>query len=128
MLAALKLLMIEFIQSVTEKELRFIANSDYGDSADEYYSLLKKVIFQQSCIMTVDQNYSPGEVIALRSYYPEKGHEREFVICLMLYLINRGVFPGCDLSNQLSEYRSIYDNLPEKYSKLVFSTYEWAGF
>ncbi|NIB45233.1 hypothetical protein HBA55_37020 [Pseudomaricurvus alkylphenolicus] len=120
--------MIDFIQSVTEKEILYIANRDYGDSADEYRDLLKKVIFNQSCIMTLEQHYSPGEVIALCSSYPEYGHEREFCICLLLYIINRGVFGANNLAAQLEANESLYRSLPEKYSTLVFDAYKWAGF
>jgi hypothetical protein len=120
--------MIEFIQSITDKEIRYIANSDYGDSADIYYDLVKKVIFNQSCIMTLDQHYSPGEVIALCSYYPEKGHEREFCICRLLYIINRGVFGANDLAAQLAENECLYRSMSEYYSELIFSAYRWAGF
>ncbi len=122
--------MIEFIQSITESELRFIAKSDYGTDADDYYKSLKSVIFGQGCIMTTSQSYIPGEVISLCSNYPTEKHEREFTICNLLVIINRGVFhlKDSDLESKLEANRSLYRSLGAKYSDLILGAYRWSGF
>lgn len=70
--------MIEFIQSITDEEMNFIAHLDYGCSKDEHFQALKKVIFEQKGICNKDQSWYPAEVYELGSNSLKTGHEREF--------------------------------------------------
>lgn len=120
--------MIEFIQSLNEKELRYIAASDYGDREDEYFKELKQIIIHQSCIIYPQQQYMPGEVITLCSNTMEAKHGKEFVACNLLLMTNRGAFDNLDLAAKFKGQEYDYKRLSEPYSNLIYLAYKWAGF
>ncbi|WP_444928896.1 hypothetical protein ACJJIF_13630 [Microbulbifer sp. SSSA002] len=127
---SVKKAMINFIQSITESELKFIAQADYGSDADIYYKDLRNVISEQQCILTLEQHYYPGEVISLCSHYLTPKHEREFSICICLVLLNRGVFSLNEANLQVwfNENKSLYRSLDPKHEKIIFDAFSWAGF
>ena len=118
--------MIEFIQSISESELRFISNLDYGCGSEKHYEALKQIIFNQSCIGNYDQSWYPYEVIELGAHWLQEAHEREFTICTLLVIHN--VINGNDGSTELGynfECRaSDYDLLSKTHQELVMSAYE----
>ncbi len=119
--------MINFIQQLNDKKIRYIASSDYSDNCDEYYEQLKQVIFQQSCILYPDQEFMPGNVISLCSndLIPKHGHE--FIACNLLLIINRGAFRNIDLHQHKKNLGQKYSQLSEPYSALIEKAYLWAG-
>ncbi|WP_085306441.1 hypothetical protein [Colwellia polaris] len=111
--------MIEFIQTISEQEIKFIANLDYKQEAEKHAVALKKVIFEQCCETTEEQYWFPLEVIELGANSMQKGHEKEFVICTLLACIN---------SPDSAEFRfeantKNYDLLPESQRNLILETY-----
>jgi len=49
--------MIEAIQKITDAELKFISELDYGKKSEEHYRGLKQVIYQQECIIDLSTLY-----------------------------------------------------------------------
>lgn len=119
--------MIEFIQSLSEKEIHYIASSDYKNYESEYFVNLKKVIIQQSCILYPGQESMPGEVISLCSHELVLKHAREYVACNLLLIINRGVFSG-RIEWQYEMQKDSYQQLSEPLQELIRRSYKWAGF
>lgn len=119
---------IGFIQSMDDKQLSYIASSDYGDQKDDYFKNLKKVIIHQSCIMFPEQQYMPGEVIDLCSTSLCSKHAAEFIACNLLLIINRGAFDNLDLGDRMKRQSYEYSNLSEPYEDLIKKAYRWAGF
>ncbi|MCP4325329.1 MAG: hypothetical protein GY787_26485 [Alteromonadales bacterium] len=115
--------MIEFIQSISENELEFIAGLDYGQESERHYAALKEVIFNQSCKVTDKQCWFPLEVIELGSYSLQQGHEKEFTICTLLVLLNNPE----DVNYNFENGASNYDLLPNKFKKLILDTYVAIG-
>lgn len=118
---------ISYIQSLDDKQLKYIAASDYGDSQNEYFNELKKIIIHQSCIIYPEQQYMPGEVIVLCSNSLDAKHAKEYIACNLLLFINRGAFDTLDLSAKLSEQQYDYENLSEPCRNLIMRAYQWAG-
>ena len=121
--------MIEFIQSVTDNELEFISERDYGNDAEKHLKALRSVIFKQNALITEEQSWYPYEVIELGSNSIHKGHEREFVICTLLIILNikEGTDLVNDLEHKLESFSSEYDRLPEELSEIVLKAYGNAG-
>jgi len=117
--------MIKFIQSITDKELKYISERDYGSDAEKHLEALRSVIFKQNGLITEDQCWYPYEVVELGSNALHEGHEREFVICTLLIILN--VKNGTDLVNDLDhKFESFsyeYDRLPKELSELVLNGY-----
>lgn len=119
--------MIEFIQSITDAEMNFIANLDYGCGKEEHLQALKKVIFEQGGICNNDQLWYPAEVYELGSNSLQQGHEREFVICTLLVILN--VIKGyghIELSEKFDHHAWAYDQLPENLKGRIIQAYEQA--
>lgn len=121
--------MIKFIQSVTENELRFISNLDYGCDAGLHYEALKLVIFEQNCLSKHEQIWYPDEVIELGANWLQPGHEREFTICTLLVIHNVlvGGDDRHDLAYKFENHATDYDQLPEEQRALVLSSFEQAN-
>ena len=120
--------MIEFIQSLSEKEIRYIASSDYKNNELEYFENLKKVIIHQSCILYPEQEFMPGEVISLCSHELVVKHAREYIACNLLLIINRGVFSNGRIEWQYEKQKDTYQQLSEPFQELIKKSYKWAGF
>ena len=115
--------MIEFIQSISENEMEFIAGLDYGQESERHYAALKEVIFNQSCKITEKKCWFPLEVIELGSNSLQQGHEKEFTICTLLVLLNNPEDVDYDFESSASNY----DLLPNKYKKIILDTYVAIG-
>ncbi|MEM7359899.1 MAG: hypothetical protein AAF431_12435 [Pseudomonadota bacterium] len=120
---------IDFIQTLTEEELRFISNLDYGCGAEKHFVVLKKVIFGQDGVGNYDQSWYPYEVIELGANWLQPGHEKEFTACTLLVIHNvmKGNDGSTDLDYKFESHAKDYDQLPEKYRSLVLAAYEQAN-
>ena len=121
--------MIKFIQTITDPELKFISELDYGEESEKHLEALKKVIFEQNGVVKEEQYWYPYEVIELGSNSLKKGHEREFAICTLLIALNvkEGTDSATDLEHKLETHTIEYDQLPKELSELVLASYEQAG-
>lgn len=119
---------IDYIKSMNDKQLRYIASSDYGDVGNDYFKELKRVIVQQSCILYPEQQYMPGEVISLCSSTYVVKHAHEYIACNLLLIINRGAFDNLDIARKFKTQEYDYGNLSEPYRDLIIKAYKWAGF
>ena len=111
--------MIEFIQTISEHEIEFIANLDYKQEAEKHIAALNKVVFEQNCETTEEQYWFPLEVIELGANSLKSGHEKEFVVCTLLAFIN---------SPDSAEFKfdanvNNYDLLPESQRNMILETY-----
>jgi hypothetical protein len=117
--------MKNIIQTITDKELRFISSADYGQDASEHCDALKTVIFHQKGIISNEQYWFPYEVIELCSNSLKENHEREFVMCTLLIILN--VSAGTDKTNDLeykfNSFSSEYDKLSKPLSELIIKEY-----
>lgn len=98
---------IEFIKTISEEELDFIAKSDYGQEVERHKTALKKLIFEQNGVVQQEQFWYPYEVVELCKNVCQKGHTREFLICHMIIAIS--IIEGSDGSN---EPESMMYNIP----------------
>jgi|GEM_PF-3036323 len=80
--------MIEFIKSISEKEIKFISKLDCKQDVERHKEALNKVIFEQAGAIGEYQVWFPYEVIELGANALVQGHEKEFTICTMLILLN----------------------------------------
>ncbi len=112
--------MIEFIQSISESEIEYISSLDYGQDSEKHQIALKDVIFKQSCETLQEQYWFPMEVIELGSSALIKGHEKEYAICTLLYLMNN---PG-GTNIKFESQCTYYDSLPTKYRDMIIEAYE----
>ena len=121
--------MIKFIQTITESELKYISELDYGEESEKHLEALKKVIFEQAGVVKEEQFWCPYEVIELGSNSLKKGHEREFAICTLLVALNvkEGTDSATDLEYKLETHSNEYDQLPKELSELVLKSYAQAG-
>ena len=113
------------IESITEEELQFISAADYEQDIEKHYKALKKLIFEQKGIINNEQSWFPYEVIELSSNSLKEHHEREFVICTLLIILN--VNAGTDLTNDLeykfSSFSGEYAKLSKPLSELILSEF-----
>ena len=118
-----------FLKSLTDDELKFIANRDYGVDSDLHLDALRKVVAEQDGSLTEEQFWYPYEVIELGAHALVPGHEREFAACTLLVL--RAVASGYDRSMQLdwklSDHAQDYDSLPPILREAVLNAYIRAG-
>ena len=120
---------MEIIQTVSDSEIQFISELDYGEEAEKHAAALKEVIFNQNGIITENQFWHPYEVIELGSNCLIKDHEREFVICTLLIILNvkNGKDISTEINRKLSDHSDEYDKLPNKLRDLVLQEYEKIG-
>ena len=118
------------INLVSESELSFIAQLDYGQETQRHLESLRTVIFSQNGELRDGQSWYPYEVIELGSHTLSKGNEREFVICTLLVI--QAVITGFDSSTNLEEKfndrAQDYDLLSSELKNEVLRAYQIAGF
>jgi len=102
--------MHEFIATVSEPELRFIASCDYGQDQEKHFLALHELIFKRKGAFTEDDVWFPYEVIELCANSIRGGHERAFAISALLVV--HAVESGFDTWTDISD----------KFSKSIFST------
>lgn len=108
--------MIEFIKSISEKEIKFISKLDCKQDVERHKEALNKVIFDQAGVIGESQVWFPYEVIELGANALVQGHEKEFTVCTLLVLLNapdekKALFDAQAKSHEL---------LPQKYQELIF--------
>lgn len=116
------------VSSITEQELRFISELDYGNDADKHYDALVSLLSIRSCRFEPDDVWFPYEVIELGSHGLQPGHEREFAICTLLVI--HGVASGFDksttLDEKLSQRAKDYEELPGELRDIVHQGFSGA--
>ena len=114
-----------FLQSLSDEELRFIADLDYGVDSDLHLDGLRKLIKQQDCVPAEGQEWFPYEVIELGAHKLTPGHEREFAACTLIVV--QAVTSGYDTSTNLDwkfdEQAQSYDLLPQELREAVLQAY-----
>ena len=77
----------ELLHSLTDEEINYISNLDYGMEADLHKKELLKVISKNGIVDCQNtQNWHPYEVIELGSHVLQKGHEKEYTCCNAIIL------------------------------------------
>jgi hypothetical protein len=94
----------QFIKSLTEDEIWFIAGLDYKADLEKHYSALKKVLVRNGNIEMATENWFPYEVIELGANDLIPGHQREFTACLLIVMMN--IKFGTDKTKDLDQYIS----------------------
>jgi hypothetical protein len=122
--------MFNLISSITEEELRFIANLDYGVESELHYSELHSLIHNQAFNFTSDQYFHPYEVIELGTHVLLPGHEREFAICtlLVIHAVRSGYDKSTELDEKFSQRAADYDKLSPELSSIVLREFASFGF
>jgi hypothetical protein len=119
----------DLLKSLTDSELKFIAERDYGVDADIHLEQLKVLITAQHGYLTDGQHWHPYEVIELCAHTLTPGHEKEFTACTLLVL--RAVASGFDRSTDLDwkfeDRAQDYDALPTPYRDAILDAYLQAG-
>ncbi len=110
---------LDFIKSITETELNYIAAADYGRDIDKHRNALKDLIFVQNGIVQKGQYWYPYEVVELNRWSCKEGHEREFAICHLIIALS--IIAEADISNSASQ---MLENLQREYHKLPKDLYE----
>ena len=114
---------LDIAKSVTEGELEYISKADYGQDSGIHKEALRKLIFEQHCIVNDDQYWFPYEVVELTRWRCKEGHEREFAICNIIIALS--ILAGTDLSNDPSDMIDTiapeYDKLPEELRETVIN-------
>ena len=112
---------INLIKSISESELDFISNADYGQECLRHKEALKKLIFEQNGVINSDQYWFPYEVVELSRWSCKKGHEREFAISNVIIALS--VLGGADGSNSIEfmfeQLSNEYEGLASELKKVV---------
>jgi hypothetical protein len=112
---------LKFVKGITSDELKFISMADYGQDSERHLEALKKLIFEQNCIVDHEQSWFPYEVVELTRWSCKEGHEREFAICNIIIALS--IIAGADGSNEptymLDTIAPEYDKLPDLLRELV---------
>lgn len=114
-----------FLQSLSDDELHFIANLDYGVDSDLHLNGLRKLIKEQNCIPAQGQEWFPYEVIELGARKLTPGHEREFAACTLIVVqaVTCGYDTSTDLEWRFDEQVQSYDLLPPELREAVLLAY-----
>lgn len=119
----------DLLDSLTEGELKFIAQGDYGVDADLHLEGLVKLLHDQDGVLSEGQYWYPYEVVELGAHSLKPGHEREFTACTLLVI--NAVATGYDRSTRLDwkfdDRAGDYDRLPTQLRELVMDAYLAVG-
>ena len=114
---------LEFAKSISEAEIEFISQADYDQETEKHKEALRKLIFEQDCVITSEQSWHPYEVVELTKNQCKNGHEREFAICNVI--IGISIIAGTDITNDsqdmLESISSEYDKLDKNTKELVIN-------
>lgn len=118
------------LKALTDGELKFIAERDYGVDADVHLAELRKLVSSQSGQLVEGQYWYPYEVIELGSHRLVPGHEREFAACTLLVLraVRDGFDTATSLMDKFEDHVATYRTLPAPLSSTILQAYESAGF
>ena len=115
--------------SLSDQELRFIAERDYGIDADRHLEALRSLIGPQRLVLVDDQFWYPLETIQLCANSLEPGHERAFAFCT-LFLLDRfrqGLDYSVDLLTLFENGTTHYDALPIELRDAILDAFLAAG-
>ena len=121
---------LQLIRSISESEIDFICHADYGQDVLTHKIALKKLIFDNQCVVTDDQYWYPWEVVELARWELKDGHEREFAICNAMIAI--AILNGSDQNNTIeymletlsSEYNKLSIELKQIVTDVLFTAFE----
>jgi hypothetical protein len=88
-----------FLASLSDSERDYIASLDCNREADEHRRQFDIVIANGGHVDFDTQLWHPYEVLDLGKHCMSKGHEREFVACNSIVLLN--ISTGKDICNQV---------------------------
>lgn len=110
---------------LTDHELEYIAQRDYGQDVPRHLEALKTVIFEQQGVLREGQQWFPYEAVELGSNSLETGHEREFAFCTVLVVasVRNGFDTRTDLAEKLSDRSADYDRLPPMLREEILNAY-----
>lgn len=89
----------EFLASLSDSERDYISNLDYNRDADVHRRQLDVVIANEGKVDFDTQLWYPYEVLDLGKHCMFRGHEREFVACNVIVLLN--ISKGNDICNEV---------------------------
>ena len=112
---------LQLIKSISEAEIDFICHADYGQDATVHKVALKKLIFDNHCVVARDEYWYPWEVVELARWELKEEHEREFAICNAMIAV--AIINGSDQTNSIERMFKIlsseYDKLPAELKQIV---------
>ena len=114
---------LEIVKGITEGELEYISNADYGLDAKKHKEALKTLIHVQNCVIQDSQYWFPYEVVELTRWFCKEGHEREFAMCNIIIALS--IIAGADGDNDprymLEEIAPEYEKLPASLKEPVLN-------
>ena len=116
--------------SASPVELAWIAGlCDAGDDAPRHLSQLQ-ALQQQGGLLNESQEWYPFEVIERGASQLHAGHEREFVICVLLWLqaLAQGRASSLDPSLHLDDRAMDIEALPDALRDAVLDAFTAAGY
>ncbi|MBA0223290.1 hypothetical protein A7X93_10745 [Stenotrophomonas maltophilia] len=116
--------------SASAEELSWIATlCDPGDDARRHLQELQ-VLMQQGGILNDEQEWYPFEVIERGAGHLHPGHEREFVICVLLWLqaLAQDRISSLDPRLHLDDRAMDIEALPDVLRDAVLDAFTAAGY
>lgn len=116
----------ELLESLTDAERAFIAGLNYGLDAVTHRRELDLVIERQGRVDFENQVWHPYEVIELGKNWLQVGHEREFIACAGIVLLNisTGADNMNDWSTNMDVLRDSWEELDAPHRELLASLVE----
>jgi hypothetical protein len=118
----------DLLTSLSGDERDFIAMADYGRDAVKHREQLDIVIACGGEVDLKTQYWFPYEVVELRKWQMEEGHEREFAACAGIVLKN--ILDGSDKSNDVEtimDYTAPFmEKLPTELQSLLNELFDLA--
>lgn len=81
-------LFYELLHTITDEEISYISNMDYGEDTEQHADALKTLVFKNNGIFSEGETGYPHEVVLLSRHYVSVGHEREFIFANMIMVHN----------------------------------------
>ncbi len=103
-----------FLQGLSEAERDFISNLDYGEEVARHRVQLDHLIDRGGHADLGMQLWHPYEVIELGKNWLQEGHEREFVACAGIVMLN--IISGED---RMNDWQTNLPVLRDKWSHLA---------
>jgi hypothetical protein len=105
----------DFLTSLPEVERNYLAHLDNGEDVDEHREQLDALIAAGGNADLDSQHWYPYEVIDLGKHFLESGHERAFVACngIVLLNISTGEDKCNDIDYILPNFRSFAPQIAE---------------
>lgn len=115
----------DFLTSLSEAERDYIANLDNEEDVREHRKQLDAAITGGGLADLDNQYWYPYEVIDLGKHFLEQGHEREFVACNGIVLLN--ISTGSDICNDVDYILPNFRTFAPKLDKDLVAMVEELG-